>query len=202
MKQITVLILSLSLASCLQYEDKFTNKEDPPTCLQANRASTAIAPLPAPLPNLNVNPIYLEIRSHWRNSNTNPTTEFSRFRLYNSTQGIQAEIYVHNEDTNNKYMKCTQQINQADFDSLTQQINQAKMCTSISQSSNNCSLAMIAPSSLYVIDTNGPLTVNLHRFAYESTTSFCDMDEVEGLQESVSNLFPAILPNINCVETY
>lgn len=191
MKKASFLLMCLFATSCLQYEEKYPS---PPVC--PSRAPEFLDEDPKLLSNLNVSPIYIEMRSGWQREEN----DYSTFHLYNNNGVYQTDIVISGAAS---AYRCRKDITPQQYSELTQTLNQSKMCEAIIYQQNSCSMAMFAPSSIFIVDPNGPTTVNLHPYNFEGKISFCDMKEVNFLEDQITEFYDDIDLESDCeVMTY
>lgn len=194
LKMFSAIAVSTLLTSCL--EQKIA-AEAPPVCIQP----AYVPEEPTPLPNLNLNPLYLEVRNGWSKESSN--LSYSYFRLYNTVGGIKSKINVNLSTLNDyKSYECEKDLSTEQFNTLKNNLNTTPICKSVSfPQTDSCSLSMIAPASLYVIDaTSGATTINLIPYAFEGSQSFCSQEDVELTENLISSFYDDINLETNCVE--
>ena len=192
MKNILTLIIAFYLSSC---NDPDLKKQEIPACPMS---AGFVEAEPVQEIGLNIsNPVYLEMKSTWKGEAAAQNIYYSRFRMFNSGPP-EIEILVMDIAKNDGTRICTKNISPEVLTEITSYINQAAICQSVYFQENHCSMAMIDPQTLTIIDHAGMQKVNLSKFALDGWTSFCHSEEVQQFEQKLSNLFSDLNLETDC----
>lgn len=196
----TLMLLIASLSSC-RTED-FSGGEDDTLepdniCLMSETNSYRQEKLPELniywqeeppefLPKLNIQPIFLEVRSGWGVSEA----YHSMFRASLVNNQITSELFVASSKTDHKQVQCRRPLSSAQYTQIVNWLNTASVCKSIALRNDPCTNGMIAPSSIFAVDPQqGPLNIGLTRYALDNESSFCNPYEIKNFNQLISSFY-------------
>jgi len=154
--------------------------------------------LPIFLPHLNIQPLFLEVRSGWESSQS----YHSLFRASVVNNIVASELSINSQQTSYKSLRCKRSLSPGQYQEVIQWLNRSSVCKSAPyHSSSACDYSMIAPSSVYAVDpTLGPLTLGLTRYDTGNDKSFCNEYEVEDFYKLISSFYENLDYANECIE--